>query len=353
MEAKIERKGRGRFSRIPQRLEKLVGAIILLVLSIVIGTSGFVLVEGYSLREAFYMTVMTISTVGFGEVRPLSSSGQVFTSFYILFNLSIFAYFLSVVSTYLFEGELREIFDGYMSGRSISKLENHVIVCGYGRNGFRACEELRKDGVDFVVIDSSEEVFNKRYDDETNTFYLIGDASDEKLLERANVAKAKALIASMPDDAVNVFVTLTAKELNPDIKIVARASRASSEQKLLRAGAEHVVMPDVMGGQHMATLVQKPHVIAFMDMINGVDETVELQLEEFTYEELADEYQGKSFADMQIRTHLGVSVLGYRKGGKEFVLHPTSGTVLQPDDILILLGVPEQLTKFRENYLKK
>lgn len=341
------------FVKIPKRLEQLVGSIILLLISTVVGVTGFVTIEDYNLREAFYMTILTISTVGFGEVHKLSPEGQIFTSIYIIFNLSIFAYFLSVVSKYLFEGELREILDRYMSSRNINKLKNHVIVCGYGRNGFRACEELRKDNVEFVVIDVSEKVFNERFDDKNNTHYVIGDASEEKVLQMAGVSKAKALIASMPDDAMNVFVTLTAKELNSDIQIIARASRASSEAKLLRAGANSVVMPDVMGGHHMATLIQRPQVVEFLDMINGVNAEVKLQLEEFTYEELKPIYQGKTIREMDFRSYIGVTVLGYKAEGQDFMFNPISSVKLPPKGVFIILGEIEQLNKFKEKYLER
>lgn len=339
--------------KIPKRLEQLVVATSLLIVSIIVGTMIFMYVENYNLREAFYMTILAISTVGFGEVRPLSPKGQIFTSFYIIFNLSIFAYFLSVISKYLFEGELQEILNRYMSSRNINKLKNHVIVCGYGRNGFRACEELRKDNVDFVVIDVSEKVFNERFDDKNNTHYVIGDASEEKVLQMAGVENAKALIASMPDDAMNVFVSLTAKELNPNIVIIARASRASSEQKLLRAGADHVVMPDVMGGHYMATLIQRPQVVAFLDMINGVNGVVKLHLEEFTFHDLKPMYKGKSIREMDVRRHIGVTILGYRGHGKEFIFNPVSDTVLQDKDVFIILGETEQLERFQQKYLQE
>ncbi len=341
------------FVKIPKRLEQLVVANILLLISIVVGVVGFVTIEEYNLREAFYMTILTISTVGFGEVHKLSPEGQIFTSFYIVFNLSVFAYFLSVVSKYLFEGELREILNRYMSSRNINKLSDHVIVCGYGRNGFRACEELRKDHVEFVVIDVSEKVFNERFDDKNNTHYVIGDASEEAVLQLAGVSKAKALIASMPDDAMNVFVTLTAKELNPNIKIVARASRASSEAKLLRAGASNVVMPDVMGGHHMATLIQRPQVVAFLDMIKGINAEVKLQLEEFTYEELKPKYQGKTIREMDFRSSIGVTVLGCKNEEQGFFFNPISSTKLFPKGVFIILGETEQLNKFRQKYLNK
>ena len=216
-------------------------------MSITTGVSGYMLIENYGLIDAFYMSVITIATVGYGEVEELSQMGRLFTSFYILMNLGIFAFFVSVMTSYLFEGKLRDIFKNYRSGMELSKLNDHVIVCGFGRNGSRACEELVLNGTNFVVIEKSPEV--QENVSETIQFHmLIGDATKDETLRTAGIAKAKVIIITTPSDAANVFITLTARALNSKIKIISRASQIETEDKLYRAGANEVILPDYMGG---------------------------------------------------------------------------------------------------------
>ena len=228
------------------RLRNLIIAIILLQLSLLIGVLGFMKVEDYDLMNAFYMAVITISTVGFTEVHELSPNGRLFTSIYILLNLGIFAYVVSVITSYLFEGKLRSIFKDFMVDRELNKLNNHVIVCGYGRNGSQACEELLNSGREFVVIEKDPEI-RQSVPSSSDFQFLIADATMDGNLKLAGIERAEVIIITTPSDAANVFIALTARALKPDIKIISRASEKQTEEKLYRAGANQVIMPDNPG----------------------------------------------------------------------------------------------------------
>ncbi len=327
--------------------------LFLLGLSLLVGVLGFTFIEGYVLHEAFYMAVITFSTVGFHEVRPLSDEGQVFTSIYILFNIGVFAYFLTVISKYVFEGELKEIFSHYISGRSVQKLNNHVIICGYGRNGFQASEEFRRSGSDFVVVDSDQEVFKPTIQDgERPTYFIAGDATQDEVLRKAGIERARAIICCLSDDAKNVFVALTARELNPRIRIVSRAYEASSESRLKRAGVDSVVMPDVIGGHYMATLVEKPKVIEFLDQISGIGND-EFMLEEFTYDDFKSAFKGMSIQQLDPRRKTGVTILGYKEYGCPYIFNPHSDVVLRPQEVFIVLGSRKEIDEFCRHYTHK
>lgn len=331
-------------------VKRFVRAIALALVSVFTGVLGYHFIEDYSYVDAFYMTVITISTVGFTEVNLLSETGRLFTAFYIIFNLAVIAYIVSVITRFLFEGEFKEFFSSYMTKREVDKLEGHVIICGFGRNGSNAAKELKRDGVPFVIIDNDENVLQALLSDYDNLRVVKGDATEESVLSFAGVERASALIASIPDDANNVFITLTAREMNPNLRIIARANKESSEQKLLRAGANSVVMPDAIGGHYMATLVNRPQVVEFLDMINGVGE-VKVELEEVYYEDFKSEYRGKTIVELNVREYSGVTFIGYKSTDKEYVFNPNATTKLVEGDVFIMLGKKEEIEAFKEEFL--
>jgi voltage-gated potassium channel len=329
-------------------LRKFIIAALLLVVSITVGILGYILVEDYNLVDSFYMTVITLSTVGFNEVKPLSSAGKVFATVYILFNIGIFAYIVSTLTTYLFEGELQKIYRNIMFGREVKKMKNHVIVCGYGRNGSRACQEFIKNATPFVIIEKDSTVVEFSRDNQYPV--IVGDATSDDILIEAGIHKARALITTLPHDADNVFITLTAKEINPTVKVIARASDLNSEKKLMRAGANRVVLPDILGGIHMAHLVTKPYVVEFLEILNGAGEGP-LKLEDYTFEQLKEEYQNKTLSDLKILETTGATVVGIKNDEKGFIFGPGHNAVVGDRDVLILLGSEESLKKF-DNYCK-
>lgn len=331
-----------------KQLENLTFALILFVMSIVIGLLGFSLIEDLGFVNSLYMTIITIGTVGFTEVKELSPAGRVFTSIYILLNLGLFAYVVSVMSSYIFEGKLKSIFKNYRSGMEISKLNNHIIVCGYGRNGSMACEELKKAGKDFVIIEKDPEL--KSVIPESMKWY-IGDATEDDNLKAIGIDKANSIIITTPSDAANVFITLTARHLNENINIIARASSKETENKLYRAGANKVIMPDLLGGMFMAQLVTKPIVIEFLDLLNGVS-GASYHLEEVGYENLKEEYKDKTLAELNIPASTGVIVLGVKDEIKGLIPGPTAETLISEHDHLILLGSDATLKRFVDKYTK-
>ncbi len=332
-------------------LKQLIVAIALLFFAIFIGVIGFWSIEDYSLPDAFYMTIITISTVGFAEVHELSPSGRVFTAFYIIFNLSIFTYFLSVMSRYIFEGKLKQILSRYQTGLKVSKMKNHVIVCGFGRNGSRAVSELKSSKEEFVIIEQSADLVAQSLENYPDYNFIIGDASEEDVLTSAGIEFAKAIISAMPEDSTNVYLTLTARQMNPKIQIISRASREGAESKLYRAGANNVVMPDAIGGHYMATLVTKPEVVEFLNMINGVGD-IKLTLEEYYFENFKSQYQGKSIAKLGIKETCRATILGIKKGGHTYVFNPESSYEIHEKDIVIILGADADLKKFEMEYLR-
>ncbi|MBU2913818.1 MULTISPECIES: potassium channel family protein [Reichenbachiella] len=329
-----------------KQLENLISAFLLFLTSLGIGLLGFSWIEDLNFVNALYMTIITVGTVGFTEVKELSQEGRIFTSIYILLNLGLFAYVVSVLSSYFFEGKLKTIFKSYKSSMEISKLSGHVIVCGFGRNGGRACEELQKSGREFVIIEKDPEM--KDIIPENMKWY-IGDATQDDNLKDIGIEKASTIIITTPDDASNVFITLTARHLNEKIKIIVRSTNVETEQKLYRAGADKVVMPDMLGGMFMAQLVTKPIVIEFLDLLNGVSGT-SYHLEEVGYDQLKSQYQDKTLRELNIPAITGAIVLGVKDNIKGLIPGPSADTFIGHDDHLIVLGSETTLQKFMKEY---
>jgi len=330
-------------------LQKMIISLSLIGISILVGVLGFSLIEEYSLLDSFYMTAITLSTVGYKVLRPLSDAGKLFVSFYILFNVGIFAYIVAYMASYVFEGEFRKEFKKYFNYKEIMKLNNHVIICGYGRNGQRACEELTKQDTPFVVIERSKTVIDENIDTKT-TYVILGDASREDVLEKANIAKATHIISTLPEDAQNVFIALTAKELRPAITVISRLNNHHAEKKLKKAGVDQVVMPDTLGGRHMALLITKPYIIKFINMLDGIEGGFEV--EEFYFEQFKEEFKGKSIKDINVRTQTGANILavGKREGGLQ--INPDPNSVLKVDWYFIVVGKKASIAQFRKTYIK-
>ncbi len=324
-------------------LRKFIISALLLLFSITTGVVGFMALEGFNFLDSIYMTVITLSTVGFNEVEPLSNTGKLFATLYILFNIGIFAYIVSTITTYLFEGELQKIFKNIMFGREVKKLKNHVIVCGYGRNGSRACLEFIDNQTPFVIIEKDQSILE--FSSESRPPVIVGDATSDDTLVEAGIHRARALITTLPEDADNVFITLTVKELNPAVRVIARASDLSSEKKLLRAGANRVVLPDILGGIHMAQLITKPYVVEFLEILNGMGEG-NLRLEDYSFEQLKEQHQNKTLNELKIQENTGATVVGIKNDDKGFIFGPDRDLVIGTRDILILLGSEESLKRF-------
>ena len=320
-------------------LKRFFIAAGLLVFSLFSGIVGFILTEDYRLLDSVYMTVITLSTVGFKEVEPLSDSGKLFVAVYILLNIGIYAYIVSTITTYIFGGEFQKIYKNIMLGREVKKLKNHVIVCGYGRHGSRACQELKKNNTDYVIIEKDPN--RLELPDGEKSPVINGDDT----LSMAAIKNARALITTLPHDADNVYITLTAKELNPNLLVISRATDHNSEKKLYRAGADKVVLPDILGALHMANLITRPNVIEFLEILNGVRDS-ELKLEEFEYSQLKDKY--KTLKELDISKITVATVVGVKYHEQGFLFGPKHDTQIGQKDVLILLGSEDSLHRFKD-----
>jgi len=292
------------------------------------------------------MTIITVATVGFQEVRPLSEAGRGFTIFLIITSFGTFAYAVSSISKYVIDGELNQYFKNYKVSAAIDKLENHVIICGFGRNGKQAAHVLKKHNTRFVVIEQKKDVvsvINHKYSD----LILEGDSTQDEVLLKAGILRAKALITTLPIDADNLFIVLSARTLNPKLTIISRASEDNSDKKLKLAGADNVIMPDKIGGAHMASLVMKPDVMEFVDFITGQGGD-NIRLEEITFANLSQEFQNKTIRELEIRNRSGANIIGFKTGNGDYVINPSADTKIIPDAKLFVLGTSEQILKLKE-----
>ena len=333
-----------------KKLENLVIAIALFAFSIILGVTGFMIIEHFNFVDSFYMSIITIGTVGFTEVHELSGGGRIFTALYILLNLGIFAYVISVFTSYIFEGKLKSIFRSIMEEKELNKLKDHVIVCGFGRNGSRACDELIASRKDFVVIEKNLEV---RQHPSTNPKFkmIIGDATSDDNLKLAGIERAKVIIITTPSDAANVFIALTARALNSTIHIIARASEKETEGKLIRAGANKVIMPDILGGMFMAQLITKPIVIEFLDLLTGISNQHEgYHLEEISYHDLKPEYRDKTLKQLNATELTGSTIIGMKDNKRGLIPGPSPETFIGPNDYLIVLGSHKTLSDFMRQF---
>jgi voltage-gated potassium channel len=326
-------------------------AFLLIVAEIVFGIAGYIYLEGYTLSEAFYMVVITISTVGYSEVRPLSSDGQLFTSILIVLNIGIFAYLLAVFSYYVTSGELFKRIHFSLIGKKISQLENHVIICGYGRYGKEVTQHFLHHNIPFVVVEKSMEVIEEIQQSDQKLLYIHNDATKDEVLQEAGIARAQALIAALPDDSENLFIVLSARQLNRKLNIISRASEARSQRKLELAGADHIIMPEQIGGFYMATLVSKPGATEFFSYITRELES-DIEFEELKYENMPSSCQGVAIKDLHIRKETGTNIIAYRPPDGNYIVNPNPDTILHPKSSFIVIGNREQLEALRE-YMEK
>jgi voltage-gated potassium channel len=303
------------------------------------GTVGFTVIEGYPPFDAFYMTLTTITTVGYGEIRHLSRAGRIFNSFVIVFGVTAIFFAIGAMTQTVIEMELGEFFGKRRMKRMIDKLEKHYIVCGYGRVGRAAARELQQAGVPLVVVDRNPDKVERAARE--GVLALGGDSTHDATLEELGVRRAKALIAALATDADNLFLILSAKTLNPALKVAARVGEEEAENKLRRAGADTVFAPYTNAGHQLAQSLVRPHVVQFLDVATkniGLDVCLEQMRVAGT-----SELVGKSLKQVQIRRDLGVIVLAIRKGDGEMVFNPPADTAISAGDYLIVMGQPDKL----------
>ncbi len=327
----------------PQRMSGLLQRLII-VSSIffgllVLGTIGYIVLEDWPLLDAFYMTVITISTVGFGEIRAISDTGRLFTAVLIVSGVGAAAYTFSSVADYIVAGELRGVLRRQRMENRIRKLENHYIVCGYGRVGTQVAQELSHSHVETVLIDRAIERFEEL--EAAGILTVVGDASEDAVLIQAGIEHAAGLCTCLPDDAANVFVTLTARTLNPKLTIISRANTQENERKLRIAGADHVINPYLISGHRMARQLMHPNVVEFMDVVMRRGQ-VEMSIEEIRVSD-ASALKDKTIAQCNIRQRTGANILAVRRPGGKTFTSLGGEFVLMAGDVMIALGTPEQL----------
>lgn len=327
-----------------QALQSVAIAIVMLTFIAIVGVIGFMIIEGYTLVDALYMTIITMATVGFAEVHPLSPVGKIFTVILIVFSFGIFGYVVTTVTRYVVDGIFRNYYRDSKVRRKIEKLKGHVILCGYGRNGKQSAQELAEHGSPFLIIEKSEEVLEEIRQN-TDYLYLQGDATQEGVLEMASISEARALVTTLPNDADNLFVVLTARQMQKDMIIISRASDDHSDVKLKRAGATNVIMPDKIGGKRMAKLVVEPDVVEFMDYVM-LQTNTGVKIEEISCNRMHTCFADKSIRDLDIRNVSGANIIGLKKQDKTYVVNPSPDTILTKDDQLFVLGTDEQLQSF-------
>jgi voltage-gated potassium channel len=319
--------------------------LFLVFVILLLGVSGYMILSGYSFVDALYMTVITITTVGFGEVKPFTPQEKIFTVFLILTSITVFGYAVSTFSEYLVSGRLFEQFKHRKVEKQIKSLKAHTIVCGYGRNGKQAILKLNNYNKNLVVVEKDKDMIAAL--DHEGVLNIQGDATLDETLLKAGINTAANLITALPSDADNLFVVLTANQLNKKCKIISRASDESSYSKLKIAGANNVIMPDKLGGDHMASLVVTPDVIEFVDRLTIEGETT-ANLEEIAVHDLPKKYVNKTILDLDLRRETGCTVIGIRNPDKDYIINPEAETKLTLGSSLIVLGRPEQIIKLRQ-----
>lgn len=341
----VQRLGLIGLTPLARRGSKVYYPFILLAILFIGGTVGFMVIENYTIAEAAYMTVITISTVGFGEVQELSGKGRLFTIGLILTSFGTFAFAISSLTRYVVDGELEHYLYQKRVVRNISKLRNHTIICGYGRNGRQAVRTLLDHGQTVVVVEKNPDRIAK-IKQADQFLYFEGDATLDRVLLDAGLDRASALITTLPNDADNLFVTLSAKVLSPKIKVISRASEENSDAKLRHAGVTNVIMPDKVGGAHMAQLVVKPDIVEFMDQLTG-QALNKVHLEEICTDDLPDEFIGKTIADLDVRKRYGANIIGFKNADNKYEFNPPALSKLEPNTKLFVLGNLDQIQSMK------
>jgi voltage-gated potassium channel len=314
-------------------------AIALLGAVIVAGTVGYMLIEGWGLLDSIYMTVITVGTVGFREVHPLGSAGMLFTIVLILAGVGALGFAFGQLIEFIIEGHLNDILEVRRMEKRLAALDGHTIVAGLGRVGGVVARSLADDHAPFVVVDADESAIAVAR--ESGWVFVHGDATEEDVLREAWVDRAGSIVTALAADAENLFVTITARSLNPRIFIVARSSHESTEPKLITAGANRVITPNVIGGRRMAAMVLHPTVADYLDLVSGA-QGVEFRLQEVQLDGDSD-FVGKSLREARIRESTGAQVVAILNPDGTVDANPSASTVLEPGQRLVVLGSVDQV----------
>ena len=303
------------------------------------GTFCYMLIEDYNFIEALYMTVITVASVGFGEVKPLSEAGRIFTICLIIVNLGLFTYFITWLSRYFFDVEFLKQLKLINMDDKIQHLNNHVIICGFGRNGKESAQVLFDNKIPFVVVEAKNDL--KPSLNFEVPHFIKGDATKDEVLEEAGISNARALIATLPVDADNLFVVLTAKQLNPGLTIISRASQDTSVNKLKIAGANNVIMPDKIGGAHMATLTMIPDAVELLSIMSTRNNPG------FRVAELKA-VKTATLTELDLWQKTNCTILGIKGDSGKYTVNPPSSYCINPGESLIVMGSDEQIRQAKK-----
>ena len=324
------------------RLQQIIVAVIVSWIIFFIGISGYMIIEKWNLLDAAYMTAITLATVGFMEVHELSPIGRIFTIILIFSGVGYFVYIAGLVIQSIVEGEIQSILGRKRLDKQISNMKNHYIICGYGRIGRVLCQLIKEETNDIVVIEENNELMAVLEKDKMH--YLHGNASDEDILEKANIKNASFLVAALGTDAANVFLVLTARQLNPDIYILARASNPDVRNKLLIAGANLVESPYDTGAISMGLKLLRPSVSSFLDIaLSRKSEAI--QIEELFIPKIS-QYTHIALKDSKIRQDFNLIIIAIKKASGEMLFNPHFETLIEPRDTVIVMGKTADLRKF-------
>lgn len=326
-------------------MKRIIVAIILLNIIIIIGAIGYVVIEDWNVFDSLYMTIITIGTVGFHEVGELSHTGRIFTIVLIIVGIGVGGYSIANLSAFIIEGHIQNLVKGKKMHKTIRNLKNHFIVCGYGKTGCEIISEFTRLHKQFVIIENNEHKLNEL----KNHGYLVleGDATEDEVLEMAGVKNAHGLIATLSNDADNVYVVLTAREMNRSLRIIARAVDSHSSKKLIRAGADKVVSPYSIAGKRIARMLLSPGIVDFLDVMVQSQE-LELRIEEVTIHKnssLVEKHLRESNIKVETR---GAMIVGVKQGNGQIMVNPPGDLVLKEGLILYALGNNEQIEKLRD-----
>lgn len=321
----------------------LVPALLILS-TILVGMGGYMLIEGWPLVDALYMTILTLTTIGYGEPFPLSSAGEIFTIGMMLATIAVAGYALSTVATFIFEGELNRMLRGRRMDRRITQMADHVILCGLGRTGYCIAEEFSKTQTPFVAIERNPETLEAALLTLGDILFLEADSTHDETLRAAGIERAVGLIAALGDDKDNLFIVLSARTLNPDLRIIARAQDDDNAAKMRRVGANEVVSPNAIGGLRMASVMIRPKVVSFLDeMLRVPGET--LRISELDVDRVPG-LVGMTLAEANIPARTGMLVVAIIGAEQGYRFNPRADTVLHHGDTLIVMGTPEQRAAF-------
>lgn len=321
---------------------KLFWIALMLVALLSTGTLGYIFIEGWRPLDALYMTVITVATVGYGELKPLSDAGREFTMAIIVMGVGFFAYSINVLTEAAVEGRIKDIFNQRRMQKAISKLENHFIICGCGRIGRTILEMLLREGIPAVVIESNATVISEL--EEAGYLVIVGDATSEEVLQHAGISRARGIVCVLQSDADNVYITLTARLLNPSVFIIARASDRKAERRIYQAGANKVISPYEIGARRMGMAILKPTVIEFLDLaVHCAD--FDLSVEQY---EIGDSsvLVGRTLKEIGIRERTGATLLTVKRKADAVMSSVHPDYVFQKGDLVVVLGSSESLNKF-------